>query len=54
MGKHGGAQKIHKLHASINRISRLTKIIKKFSEIFKVKTLATELNYHRKKHRDAE
>jgi len=31
VGKHGGAQKIHKLHASINRISRLTKIIKKFS-----------------------
>ncbi len=31
VGKHGGPQKVHKLHASINRISRLTKIIKKFS-----------------------
>ncbi len=31
VGKHGGSQKVHKLHASINRISRLTKIIKKFS-----------------------
>jgi len=31
VGKHGGPQKVHKLHASINRISRLTKIIKRFS-----------------------
>jgi len=31
VGKHGGSQKVHKLHASINRISHLTKIIKKFS-----------------------
>jgi len=31
VGKHGGSQKVQKLHASINRINHLTKIIKKFS-----------------------